>query len=324
MKDRVLIVASVASMIDQFNMPNIELLKEMGFDVDVACNFEEGNTCSLERIEELRVRLDTIGASAIQVDFCRSPFKLQNVTAYRQLLALMRDNQYKFVHCHSPIGGLCARIAAHKTGTKVIYTAHGFHFFNGNSAVKNFVFFHIEKMAAQWTDYLIVINKEDYEAALKMLPPERVCLMSGGVGLDLALYGSDVFFEADIDNVRKELGLTAREVLFLMVAEFIPRKRHKDLIDALALTNDTEIHIAFAGTGILFDEICAYAKQRGVASQTHFLGFRRDIPKLMMAVQATILPSAQEGLPRAVMESIVRGVPVIGSDIRGTRDLLIF
>mgnify|MGYP000482463405 CR=1 FL=1 len=132
---RVLMLASVASMIDQFNMPNIVLLQKLGYEVDVACNFIEGNTCSDERVAELESK-KSAGICIVrcyQIDFARNIKHLgQNMRALRQVEGLMKQNGYAFCHCHSPIGGVVARIAGHRTKTKVIYTAHGFHFYQGH------------------------------------------------------------------------------------------------------------------------------------------------------------------------------------------------
>ena len=117
MSDKVLLVASVASMIQQFNMRNIDILLQMGYQVEVACNFAEGNTCAPEQIGELKKELESKQVVWHQIDFARNVFKLgQNARAYRQLKELFKKNQYHFVHCHSPIGGVLGRLAAHKIG----------------------------------------------------------------------------------------------------------------------------------------------------------------------------------------------------------------
>ena len=53
-KKKVLLLASVASMIDQFNMGNIRMLLDMGYEVHVACNFVKGNTCDQRRIRKFK------------------------------------------------------------------------------------------------------------------------------------------------------------------------------------------------------------------------------------------------------------------------------
>jgi len=129
---RVLVLASVASMIDQFNMPNIRILQKLGYEVDVACNFIEGSTCSDEKIEQLKSKLSSMNIRCFQIDFARNITNMQkNIKAYWQVLNLVNKNDYIFVHCHSPIGGVIGRIICRKKHLKVIYTAHGFHFFEG-------------------------------------------------------------------------------------------------------------------------------------------------------------------------------------------------
>lgn len=123
---KVLMLASVASMIDQFNVPNIDLLQKMGYDVDVACNFMEGNTCSEARITNLKMQLSDKNVRCYQIDFARNIKRIeQNMRAYHQVKELMRQECYAFCHCHNPIGGVVARIAGHRTKTKMIYTAYG-------------------------------------------------------------------------------------------------------------------------------------------------------------------------------------------------------
>lgn len=165
---RVLMLASVASMIDQFNMPNIALLQKLGYEVDVACNFIEGNTCSDARVAELKQKLQDMHVHCYQIDFARNIKHMgQNMKALWQVEGLMKQNTYAFCHCHSPIGGVVARIAGHRTRTKVIYTAHGFHFYQGAPVMNWLVYYPVEKVLSRWTDVLITINHEDYARAKK-------------------------------------------------------------------------------------------------------------------------------------------------------------
>ena len=107
-----------------------------------------------------------------------------------------------------------------------------------------------------------------------------------------------------------------------MVAEFNPGKRHRDALEALAKTGRRDFHLALAGKGPLENEMKALAEKLGISRQVHFLGQRSDIPLLMLASRATVLPSEREGLNRSVMESLALGIPVLGADVRGIRDLV--
>jgi glycosyltransferase involved in cell wall biosynthesis len=181
----------------------------------------------------------------------------------------------------------------------------------------------LEKLAGRWTDYLVVINREDEETAKnhKLIPHERIRYMPG-IGVDLQYYNPQAVSDAEVAQLRQELKLASNTPLFLSVAEFIPRKHPHDILKAFALLARPHACLAFAGDGFLMNQMQQLASQLGVENQVRFLGVRRDIPALMRAATATILASDREGLPRCVMESMSMETPVIGTDIRGTRDLL--
>ncbi|MCD8379725.1 MAG: glycosyltransferase family 4 protein [Lachnospiraceae bacterium] len=316
-KNKALILASVASMIDQFNLPNISLLQTMGYQVDVACNFKEGNTCSDEEIKLLRRRLHQMGVQCYQIDFARNVTCLkQNMKAFWQVERLLLNNEYAFLHCHSPIGGVIGRIAGKLTGTKVIYTAHGFHFYNG-APVKNWlIYYPIEKCLAHWTGILITINQEDYTRAKAQLKARKVVYVPG-VGVDLTKYGSDTAERADL---RKALEIPDNMLWVLSVGELIDRKNHEILIRAVACTQD--IYLTIAGQGPLLDGLMRLSEKLGVSDRVRFLGFRTDVAKLCENADVFAIPSFQEGLSKALMEGMSCAKPVICSRIRGNTDLI--
>lgn len=185
---RMLMLASVALMIDQFNMPNIRLLQEMGYEVDVACNFEKGNTCSDEKIEKLKSTLNEIHVRFYQVDFARDITQVfQNIKAFRQVNQILRKNQYTFIHCHSPIGGVAGRVLGKLNKTKVIYTAHGFHFYKGAPLKNWLIYYPVEWICSWMTDTLITINAEDYIQAKNKFHAKRVRYIPG-VGVEVGKF----------------------------------------------------------------------------------------------------------------------------------------
>ena len=213
---RMLMLASVASMIDQFNMPNIELLQEMGYEVHVACNFEKGSTCTDEKVLELKKKLKQLHVRFFQIDFERNVMKLnQDLKAYKQVLKLARKYHYTFIHCHSPIGGVVGRLVGHKTNTKVIYTAHGFHFYEGAPLLNWLIYYPIEKLLSRFTDVLITINQEDYHRAKSKFHAKRVEYVPG-VGIDIKRFQN---VKVDILQKRKELGIRSKDIVLLSVGE---------------------------------------------------------------------------------------------------------
>jgi glycosyltransferase involved in cell wall biosynthesis len=314
---KVLFVTTVSGTLRAFLLPFAEHFRSQGWVVD---GMAQGITdCSICRNSFDRVW---------EVNWSRNPLEFNNfIETPKRVKEVVLEEQYDIVHVHTPVAAFITRLAlrkARKNGRpKIVYTAHGFHFYKGAPAYKNAVFLFLEKIAGRWTDYLIVINKEDKSAAVKhkILSADHLVYMPG-IGVDASFYAPEKVSDEDIEKLRKALKLKPDDKVFLMVGEFISRKRHRDLLEAFSYIRDPHIHLVFAGVGPLMEEMKNLANKKGIGSNVHFLGYRNDIPILMRTSLATILPSEQEGLPRCAMESLSLGVPVIATDIRGTRELV--
>ena len=318
MREKVLIVASVASMIDQFNMPNIRLLQEMGYEVHVACNFEKGNSCSLEKIQTLKKLLENIEVKYYQINFERNILKIfSNFSAYKEVKKILEKNKYRFLHCHSPIGGVIGRIAGYLTQTKVIYTAHGFHFFKGAPLLNWLLYYPIEKYLSRYTEILITINKEDYERA-KTFYAKKVEYIPE-VGIDVEKIKN---IKIDKEQKRKELGLSKDSIVLLSVGELNKNKNHSIVIKALAKLNNPNIHYLICGQGNLKEYLEKLIKKLKLENNVKLLGFRKDIYEIYKISDIFVFPSKREGLSVALMEAIVCELPIICSDIRGNRDIV--
>lgn len=316
---RVLMLASVASMIDQFNMPNIALLQKLGYEVDVACNFIEGNTCSDERVAELKQKLQDMHVRCYQIDFARNIKHMgQNMRALRQVEGLMKQNGYAFCHCHSPIGGVVARIAGHQTRTKVIYTAHGFHFYQGAPIVNWLVYYPVEKMLSRWTDVLITINHEDYKLAKKKFKMKKLTYVPG-IGIDTQ---RECLSQNEKEEKRKELGIPQDAFLITNAAEFTPNKNQKTVIEAIEQLHNPNIYFVMCGIGEKKAELEQYVKEHGLEEHIRFVGFRNDLHEILQTSDCFVLSSFREGLSVALMEAMAEGLPVVCGRIRGNVDLI--
>lgn len=313
---RVLVLASVASMIDQFNIPNIKLLQEMGYQVDVACNFIEGSSCTDEKIKMLLGTLNDLHVNWYQIDFARNITNIRrNVKAFKQVKRLLKDKHYTFIHCHSPIGGVMGRIAGKITKTKLVYTAHGFHFYKG-APIKNWLLYYpVEKLCSYFTDVLICINKEDYELAKKKMKAKKIEYVPG-IGIDLKKFEAGT----ETNNKRAELSIPDKKIWVLSVGELIPRKNHETLIRAVADFED--VFLTIAGKGDLFDYYQQIIKELKVEDRVKLLGFRTDISELCKSADIFAFPSLQEGLPLALMEAMACGKPVLCSNIGCNTELI--
>lgn len=308
-------ITTVPDTLRGFLLPFAAHFRRRGFRVDAMARGVGGCPECVGGFDQVR-----------EVDWSRNPLAPRNFgSARRRVLEAATAGSYDLIHVHTPVAAFVTRLALRHRGPtlapRIIYTAHGFHFYRGGPALRGAVFRALETLAARWTDYLVVMNREDEEAAHGLLPPERVWYMPG-IGVDRHRYAPEAVTEAEVAQVRHELGLRVGERLFLMIAEFIPRKRHRDALAAFARLGRADTRLAFAGTGPLEEAMKRRAGELGLAGRVHFLGLRRDIPALVRASVAVLLPSQQEGLPRSAMEALSLGVPVVGSRIRGTADLL--
>lgn len=314
---RMLMLASVASMIDQFNMPNIELLQEMGYEVHVACNFEKGSTCTDEKVLELKKKLKQLHVRFFQIDFERNVMKLnQDLKAYKQVLKLVRKYHYTFIHCHSPIGGVVGRLVGHKTNTKVIYTAHGFHFYEGAPLLNWLIYYPIEKLLSRFTDVLITINQEDYQRAKSKFHAKRVEYVPV-VGIDIKRFQN---VKVDILQKRKELGIRSKDIVLLSVGELNKNKNHEIVIKALSGLDRPDVKYLLVGQGELKNYLKNLARKLEVEDQVKFLGFRSDVAEIYKIADAFIFPSKREGLGLAAIEAMASGLPLITSNIHGIKD----
>lgn len=303
----------------QFNIPCIKLLINMGYKVDVACNFNlEYNTLlTEEKIDNFKKELDKLGCKYYQVDFHRSPAHIgMNLKAYKQVSSLLKKKNYKFVHCHSPIGGIIGRLACKKNNTKTIYTAHGFHFYDG-APTKNWLLYYPAEWICSWyTDTLITINKEDFDFAKRNLHARKVEYVPG-VGVDLNKFCTG---NTDIQTKRKEISIPDNMIWILNVGELSTRKNQEMLIRSVK--NFPDVYLTIAGKGELEAEYIKLIRELGLEKQVKLLGFRTDISELCEACDIFALPSIQEGLSVALMEAMACGKPIVCSRIRGNEDLI--
>lgn len=310
---RILYITTVGSTMGFFRDLITELVCD-GSTVDIATN-----ECHRESM--VNPLYQSLGCRVYPISCSRFPFDKGNLNAINEIREIVAKGNYDIVHCHTPIAAACTRLACkglRKSGVKVIYTAHGFHFYTG-APLKNWLLYYpVEWLCAHWTDVLITINKEDYERAKKHMHARRVVYVPG-VGID-----TKRFMDATVDRatMRREIGVPEDAVLLMSVGELIARKNHEVAMKALAKIADKNIHYAIVGIGPLRDELQTLAESLGVGEQVHFLGYRRDIPELYKAADICVFPSHQEGLPVAVMEAMACGLPIIASDIRGSHELL--
>lgn len=317
---KVLIIASVPSMIGQFNMNNIAILQELNYEVHIACNFRDRSVWTTERVKQFISELKSKNISYYHIGFPRNPIYVRNDwCAYKQLETLVKTKKFDLIHCHTPVGGALGRIVAHKFRVKVIYTAHGFHFYDGAPLKNWLIYYPIEKFLSKYTDVLITINKEDYKRAKEKFSAKHTVYIPG-VGVDTEKFKR---LSIDVGSKRLELGVGEDDLMLLSVGELSPCENHEVVIRALArLPEQIRNHLKYfiCGQGEMRDELISLSQSLNV--NTILLGYRTDITELCCTTDLFLFPSKQEELPVALIEAIACKAPVICSNIRGNIDFV--
>ena len=316
---KALVVTTVASTIDQFCMRNIRMLQGFGYQVEVAANFQQGSTTSDSRIREFRQELSDMGVTVHDIGFQRSVTSLDNLRAYRQIRKIVRSGSYRLIHCHTPVGAMLVRLAARKErkkGTKVIYTAHGFHFFQGAPRKNWMLYYPVEKFCSRFTDAIITINHEDYELARKKMKASRIFLIHG-VGIDSRKIAD---LTVDRKGMRDALGVEQDSFVVLCVGELNQNKNHETVIRAIAQLKDPRVVCLIAGQGYLKESLEQLIDQLGLRGQVHLLGYRSDVLELCHVADIFCFLSFREGLGVAALEAMAAGLPLITSNIHGIND----
>ena len=288
------------------------LIKELidgGNVVDIATNESE---------KPVSQYFKDLGCKVFSIDTSRSPLSTGNIRAIKQIKSIAKD--YDIVHCHTPLASIATRLACkgfRKNGLKVIYTAHGFHFYKGAPLKNWLIYYPVEKICAHWTDVLITINKEDFELAKKKMKAKRIEYIPG-VGIDTKKFADVV---VDRDKKREEIGVPKVAKMLLSVGELNENKNHKVVIEALGKINDPNIHYVIAGVGDQKENLENLAKTFNV--NLHLLGYRKDVAELYKCADLYVLPSIREGLNVSVMEALASGLSVLCSNIRGNVDMVV-
>lgn len=304
---KILMLTTTDNMVWQFLTPHVQDLIGYGARVDCACA-KTGFW-----FDDLR---DKFGLNMIELPIARKLADKGNFKAYKMLKNLQKQNGYDLIYCHQAIGSMLARMLGKKFNIPVIYMAHGFAFCKGGNKLKNLVYRTAEKHFAKSTDILITMNQEDYDACAKWKCGHRY--KTSGIGLNREQLDNAESVRAE---VRKELGIKD-EVIVLTVAEHIGRKNYETMLKTIAGLKDKKIKFVSCGTGRDLDKHKQLAHALGIDDKVEFLGFRKDIDRLMTSADIFYLPSRQEGLTISIIEAMSYGLPVVTSKVRGNADLI--
>lgn len=312
MAKKVLFVASVMEHIKAFHEPYIQWFKSQGCEVHVVAKNEKG--------------FEIDGADRIiDIPFVRSPYSLKNIAVYKSIKNLIETERYDIMHCHTPMASVVARLAARKyrkQGLKIIYTAHGFHFFKGGPLLGWILYYPIESLLAYYTDAIITINHEDYQTAIHNFKCDHIFIVPG-IGVN-----TDKVVETNPETkrrIRQKLGYSDDDFILFYAAEFIPRKNHRFIIETIPQLKKIipQLKVLLAGRGDNLQQMAQLVDKLGVENEVDLLGYRTDVSSLVAMSDVGISSSRQEGLPIGVAEDLFAGIPVVVTAERGHKEMVV-
>ena len=307
---KILFTANLDSFFTKFLIPQLKHFKEIGYEVHIATKLIDKEIPYCDK--------------KINIDFARSFNLKQNLRSYKQMKTLLKQNKYDIISCHTPFGGAITRLAVKKCklkNIKIVYMAHGFHFYKGQNKIKYLLFYFAEKYLAKFTNEIITINLDDYNIAKNKFKT-NVNYVSG-VGLNPEKFNFKITNKQKKD-LRKSLGIKEKDFVMIYSAELLERKRQVWLIKTLenVLKDNSNFHLLLPGNDSMNGKCQKLTNELNLNSQIHFLGFRDDISKLLKISDLAVSSSKQEGLPVNVMEAIYCGLPIVATDCRGNKDLV--
>lgn len=310
---KILFVTHNGRFLVQFELNDIRILQDMGYEVHCATNFK-GESMRVDAEQTLKEH----GVICHQIDIERSPLKMwQNTRAYSQLKSLLRSGDFAGVHCHTPMGGVIGRLAASATHTApVIYTAHGFHFYKGCPLKNRLIYQTAETFLARYTDALVTINEEDFQAA-KSFHVRGDVYKIPGVGIDTQAIKT---YKCNPIQIRKDLGIDESSIVFCSVGEINDNKNHLTTIQAFVKANIEKSHYLLCGDGNKRADLENLVKELGVGDRVHFLGFQNNVLDYLYASDVFLFPSIREGLGLAALEAMATGLPVVAAENRGSKE----
>jgi glycosyltransferase involved in cell wall biosynthesis len=291
-------------------------LRGAGYDVTFCCSPGEG----LDLLHS-----EGFGVEAIPIS--RNYNVARHACSFAALLSFMRRERFSIVHAHTPVAGLIGRGAAKLAGVPgIVYTAHGFYFHDGMASSVHAFFAGLERCAAVFTDVIFVQSEEDWEEAISLKIAPREKLVHIGNGVDPEEFGKRLHVR-EAARFRDEQGLGNGPVVGF-VGRAVREKGAIEFVRSAAIVKRAAPGAKFIMVGeplgsdrdSCWDEIRRLRGELGLDGDLILTGYRKDVPAILAAFDVFVLPSYREGMPRALLEAMATGLPVVATAIRGCRE----
>ena len=299
-----------------FLLPLMRGMERAGHEVVGVCS--QGPFAEMVREEGFRVE---------SVSFDRSFKIFRHAATIGELAALFRREKFDIVHVHNPVAALVGRVAARRAGVAcIVYTAHGFYFHEHMPVLKRGFFIALEWLAGRVTHVLFTQSAEDAETArrLRLIPGSHIEAIGNGV--DAKRFHAKGTAAARA-RVREDIGTPANRVAIMTLGRLVAEKGFPELIAAM---RDVDADLWVIGERLesdhahgIEDTFTLARTDKSLKGRVHFLGYRNDIPELLRAADIFVSASHREGMPRSIIEAMMCGLPVVATNIRGSREEVI-
>lgn len=324
MNKSILILATTSGFLNQFEMGNVGILEKLGYEIHYASNtYDQHYVFDETKIIERGIQIH-------HIDIARSPYMVKyNWKAFWQLVEIVKKYHIQVIHCHTPVGGVLGRLVGRyfrREKLRVIYTAHGFHFFKGAPLINNSIYYAVESFLARWTDRLVLINKEDYLNGLKFhLKKDGHVYQIPGVGLDMEKF--QPISEQERKKMRESMGLGDDDFFMVSVGELNENKNQEIVLKALMRLRKKNkglehIRYGICGDGFFWERLQEDIRKWRLKGTVAMYGYCTHIKEILGCADAVVFPSRREGLGMAALEALAVGIPVIAADNRGTREYM--
>ncbi len=315
---RVVHVCAIDWTVQVMLKPQILALQKAGYDAYAMCT-----------PGKYRKTLEESGIQVIPVDIRRSMTPIQDLKSLWQLYRNFRKGKFDIVHTHTPKVSLFGQMTAWLAGVPVIVnTVHGFYFHDDMPPKKRKFYILMEKIAAKFSSRILSQNSEDIDTAIRLgiCKPEMIRQLGNGIDLNRFCKAR---FNADFGlRKRQELGLPADAFVVGIIGRMVREKGYLELFEAVAKLAAKGYNIWLLGIGPDEPEKddavhISDAARYGIDGRSIFCGHRDDVDELMTAMDIYSLPSYREGYPRSAMEAGAMSLPVVATNIRGCREVVV-
>jgi glycosyltransferase involved in cell wall biosynthesis len=309
---RVLRVATSITM-NTIMRTQLAFLRDAGLTVVCVCDDDEW-------ADGIRA----LGVDVVPLGMGRRPGPLQAAVWGFRFARLVRRERPDIVHLHNAFHGIVGRPVARLAGVPVVVqTVHNWWYLEPAGSLRARVYARLERFAARFSDAVLFINHDDVRRAceLGIVPPAKTHFVGNGIdvaGLERRLAA------ASRDDERGRLGLGPGDVAITMIARLEHPKDHRTLLQAFArlVAEAPHARLVLAGQGLDEESVRELAHSLGIADTAHFVGHAADVSGLLKASDVLVLASHCEGFGRCLVEGMVAGLPVVGSDVPGIRDVI--